>query len=89
MVNLYTKLELSVCTRYDAMNGGEKCRKWGGLGWLGTQGHGQCHISIECIRRTFDFNRNYASISYRFREIASYLSKVADFNPPHLYLAPP
>jgi len=26
---------------------------------------------------------------YRFRDIASYLSKVADFDPPHLYLAPP
>jgi len=30
-----------------------------------------------------------ASILYRFRDIASYLSKVADFNPPHLHLAPP
>jgi len=28
-------------------------------------------------------------ILYRFRDIASYLSKVADFNPPHLHLAPP
>jgi len=27
-------------------------------------------------------------ILYRFRDIASYLSKVADFNPPHLHLAP-
>ena len=26
---------------------------------------------------------------YRVRDIASYLSKVADFDPPHLYLAPP
>jgi len=25
----------------------------------------------------------------RFRDIAGYLSKVADFDPPHLYLAPP
>jgi len=22
-------------TRYEAMNGSAKCRKWGGLGWLG------------------------------------------------------
>ena len=29
------------------------------------------------------------SILYRFRDIASSLSKVADFDPPHLYLAPP
>ena len=36
-----------------------------------------------------DFNRNHASILYRFRDIASYLSKVADFNPPDLHLASP
>ena len=30
----------------------------------------------------FDFNRNHASIFYRFRDIAGYLSKVADFDPP-------
>ena len=28
------------------------------------------------------------SILYRFRDIARYLSKVADFDPPHLHLAP-
>ena len=28
------------------------------------------------------------SIFYRFRDIASYLSKVAEFDPPHLHLAP-
>jgi len=27
-------------------------------------------------------------IFYRFRDIAGYLSKVADFDPPHLHLAP-
>jgi len=32
--------------------------------------------------------RNCASISHRFRDIAGYLSNVADFNPPHLHLAP-
>jgi len=26
---------------------------------------------------------------HRFRDIASYLSKVADFDPPHLHSAPP
>ena len=36
----------------------------------------------------FDFNRNYVSILYHFRDIAGYLSKVADFDPPHLRLAP-
>jgi len=29
------------------------------------------------------------SILYRFRNIASYLSKFADFDPPHLHSAPP
>jgi len=29
------------------------------------------------------------SIFYRFRDIAVYLSKVADFDPPHLHLVPP
>ena len=28
-------------------------------------------------------------LSYRFRDIARYLSKVADFDPPHLHLVPP
>ena len=37
----------------------------------------------------FDFNRNYVSIFYRFRDITGYLSKVADFDPPHLHLVPP
>jgi len=36
----------------------------------------------------FDFNRNCASVSYHFRDIASYLSKIANFNAPNLYLAP-
>ena len=39
-------------TRVDAMNGVAKCRKWGSLGQLGgTQGHRQCHHSIERIRQ--------------------------------------
>jgi len=29
------------------------------------------------------------SIFYRFRDIAGYLSKVGDFDPPHLHLVPP
>ena len=31
----------------------------------------------------------YVSIFYRFPDIPGYLSKVADFDPPHLHLAPP
>ena len=33
----------------------------------------------------FDFNRKHASVLYRFRDIAGYLSKVADFDPLHLH----
>jgi len=52
MVSQCTKFEVSSFTRYEAMNGGAKCRKWGGLGWLdGTQGHGQCH-HIDSARTT-------------------------------------
>jgi len=51
MVNQSTKFEVSRFTRYEAMNVGAKCRKWGGLGQLEvTQGQPQCHHSIERIR---------------------------------------
>ena len=43
MVSQRTKYEVSRFTRYDAMNGGAKCRKCGGLGWFGgTKGQRQC-----------------------------------------------
>ena len=61
---------------------------WGCLG--GTQGHGQCHHSIERIQPSYStLIKKYVSIFYRFRDIAGYLSKVADFDPLHLHLAPP
>ena len=50
-VSQCTKYEVSGFTRYEAVDGGAKCRKWGDLGWLGgTQGQRQCHHSIERIR---------------------------------------
>ena len=62
------------------------------IGWFGvviggTQDRGQCHHSTYDF--LFNFSGNYASILYCFRDIASYLSKVADLNPPHLHLASP
>jgi len=40
MADQCKKFEVSRFTRFEAMNGGAKCRKWSGLGWLGgTQGH--------------------------------------------------
>ena len=51
MVSQCTKFDVSRFIHYEAMNGVAKCRKWAGLGRLGgTQGHGQCHYSIERIR---------------------------------------
>ena len=51
MVSQCTKYEVSMFTRYEAVNGGAKCRTWGSLGQLGgTQGQRQCHYSIESIR---------------------------------------
>jgi len=40
MIDLPTKFEVSIFTRYGNMKGAAKCGKWGGLGWLGVaQGH--------------------------------------------------
>ena len=36
----------------------------------------------------FDFNRKRASVLYRFPDIDGYFSKVDDFDPPNLHLAP-
>ena len=83
IVSQCTKFEVFSFTRYEAMNGGEKCRKWGGLWRLGgIQGHGQCHHSIERIRLPIRLSCAVFAIK------ASYLSRVADFDPPHLHLAP-
>jgi len=35
-VNLHTKFEVSVFTHYEDMKGDAKCRKWGGLRYLGS-----------------------------------------------------
>ena len=64
----------------------ERRQKMQKLGWFGglgvTQGHRKHSHSIECIWLLFDFNRNYASILYRYRVIARFSSKVTNFNPP-------
>jgi len=56
------------------------------MGFRVTQGHRKWHHLIEHIRLLFIFHSNYASISYRFRDIVAYWSKIAT---PPLYLAPP
>ena len=63
--------------------------------WFGVvMGHSRSWAMLPFDREhiydfLFDFNRNYVSIFYRFRDIAGYLSKVADFDPPHLHLVTP
>ena len=89
MVSQCTKFAVSRFTRYEATNGGAKCRDgvvWGGQGALKVNGN--VTIRQSAYDFLFDFNRNHASILYRFRDIARYLSKVDDFDPPHLHLAP-
>jgi len=36
MADPCTKFEVSRSTRYEAMNDSAKCRKWGGMRWLGA-----------------------------------------------------
>ena len=86
MVNQCTKFEVSRFTRYEAMNGGAKCRKCGGSGALKVMGNATIRYSAYDFQ--FDFHRNYVSIFYRFRDIAGYLTKVANFDPPQLHLVP-
>jgi len=50
-VNLPTKFEVHILTRYRNIKSDAKCRKWGGLGWLGvTLAYRQCHHWIGRIR---------------------------------------
>ena len=87
MVNQCTKFEIFRFTRFEGMNGGAKCRKWGGLRELKVMGNASIRQSAYDF--LFDFNRNRASILFRFQDIADHLSKVADFDPSHLHLAHP
>jgi len=85
-INLQAKFEVSNYTHYEDMKSGEKCRNWDSLGVRGSLKV----ISNVTVRQSaydflFDFYRNCASTLYRFRDIASYLWKVADFNPPQLH----
>ena len=62
-------------------------QRMGCLGALKVMGNATIRLSAYDF--LFDFNRNYVSIFYHFRDIAGYLWKVADFDPPHLHSAPP
>ena len=61
---------------------------------IAPRGHSRSSAMSRTVRQSaydflFDFNRNCASIVYRFRQTAGYLPTVTDFNPPHLHMAPP
>ena len=59
------------------------------MGWFGVvMVMGNVTIRQSAYDLIFDFSRKYVSILYRFRVIAGYLSKVADFDPPHLHSVP-
>jgi len=74
-------------THYGDMKGNVKCSNWGGLG---VRSHPRTPaMRYSTYNFLFHFNRSYASILYCFWVIASYLSKVTYFIPPHLHLVPP
>jgi len=83
MVNLYTKLEVSTCIHYEAMNGGAKYIKLGGLGhsrsWAMSP-FDRAHMT------SYSTSIGTMWLSCIVWDIASYMSKVADFNIPHLHL---
>jgi len=74
---------------YEDMKGDEKCKNWGGLGVKGHPRSSEKSLFDRAHDFLFDFNGNYASILCRFRVIARFLAKVANFNPPYLHLSPP
>jgi len=77
MINLCTKFKVLASSRYEDMNGSAKCRNWGGSGQLGAfRVSRNATIRYSAYDFPFDFNRNYVSIFYRFRDRAGYLSKV-------------
>ena len=74
--------------RYEDINGGAKCRK---LGWFGVvRGHSWSWAMPPFDRaHTTSYSTLIETVCfYRFRDIAGYLSKVADFDLPHLHSAP-
>ena len=64
------------------------------IGWfVVVMGHSKVvgNVTIRCSAHDFlvNFNRDYLSILCRFRDMASYWSKVADFHLPHLHFLMP
>ena len=88
MVSQCTKVEVSRLRSYEW-----RC-KMQKMGWFGAvRGHSRSSAMSPFDRAHTTsystFYRNHASILCRFRDIAGYLWKVADCDPPHLHLVPP
>ena len=90
LLPIQTKFEVSNYTYYEDMKSRAKCRNWGNMGRLGIiQGHRVMSPFDEAHTTSYSTStETVQSILYLFRDIASYLSKVADYNPPQLHLAP-
>ena len=83
--------EVSMLTHYeDNMKGDENAKSW--VFW-GVRGHPRSSETSPFDRAHMTsystLIENYTSILYRFRVVARFLSKVNNFNPPHLHLSPP
>jgi len=61
------------------------------MGWFGAvRGHSRSSSVLPFDREhtpSYSTLIETVSILYRFRDIAGYLSKIADFDPPHLHSA--
>jgi len=86
MLSQFTKFEVSRFTRYEAMNGGAKCRKWGGLGALKVMGNATIRYSAYMCMASYS---TIYLVPFSRYTVAGYLTKVANFDPPHLHLVPP
>ena len=90
MTNLSTKFEVPNSTDYGNIKSIAKCRKLGGLGWLGSpKVIENSAIRYSAYAFLLAFHSKYVPILHRFWDIARYWSNRDGVNLPHLYLAPP
>jgi len=70
VVNQCTKFEVSRFIRYEAVNGGAKCRKWGGLGQLGGHSRSWAMPPFDRVHTTsYSTLRETMCLSYTVFEI--------------------
>ena len=88
-INLQTKFEVSNYSHNQDIRSSAKCTNWGSLGHLGSL-KVIGNVTIDRARMTsystlIETMRLFCTV---FWDIASYLSKVANFDPPLLHWAP-